>query len=63
MDVIILLIIAMACICPIAGIMLHIYALIEKKWNKKYKRILNGALGFYFVSSMSSIICVLMLLL
>lgn len=63
MEIIILLIIGMAYMCPIAGIMLHIYALIEKKWNRNYKHILNGALGFYFVSSISSIICVLMLIL
>lgn len=63
MDVILLLIIGMAYICPIVGIMLHIYALIEKKWNKNYKQILNGALGFYFVGSISSIIWFLMLIL
>ena len=48
MDVIILLIIGMAYICPIVGIMLHIYALIEKKWNKNYKQILFFSWQTYY---------------
>ena len=59
MDIITLILIALAIVTPIGGFILHMYALIEK-WQKtkNYKNLIDGALTFYCIGFVSAAILV-----
>lgn len=59
MDIITLILIALAIVTPIGGFILHMYALIEK-WQKTktYKNLIDGALTFYCIGFVSAAILV-----
>lgn len=59
MDIITLILIALAIVTPIGGFILHMYALIEKcEKTKTYKNLIDGALTFYCIGFVSAAILV-----
>lgn len=59
MEIITLILIALAIVTPIGGFILHMYALIEKlQKTKTYKNLIDGALTFYCIGFVSAAILV-----
>lgn len=59
MDIITLILIALAIVTPIGGFILHMYVLIEKYQKiKTYKNLIDGALTFYCIGFVSAAILV-----
>ena len=59
MDIITLILIALAIVTPIGGFILHMYALIEKLQKRStYKNLIDGALTFYCIGFVSAAILV-----
>lgn len=59
MDIITLILIALAIIAPMGGFILHMYALIEKSQKiNTYKNLIDGALTFYCIGFVSAAILV-----
>lgn len=59
MEIITLILIALAIVTPIGGFILHMYALIEKYQKiKTYNNLIDGALTFYCIGFVSVAILV-----
>lgn len=59
MEIITLILIALAIVTPIGGFILHMYALIEKYQKiKTYNNLIDGALTFYCIGFVSAAILV-----